>query len=499
VTTQPAWPSAGIGALALTDLLGRWAAADGPLYRLLATRIARLADTAELPAGLRLPAERDLATALSVSRNTVAAAYQLLRDEGMAESRRGAGTRIVPHRTTPAAVHRANGFFAGLLEEAVVEADLSLAAVDCAPQVAAALTDPDSVLDRAERDALTRTPGYFPHGLPDLRIAIASHLTERAGLPAGPSQVLVTTGGQQAVDLLIRSEVLPGQPVAVEDPTFPGALDALHRAGARVIGIPAGEGVDPERLEHVVRTHRPAMVYLIPAHHNPTGLVMATQVRQRVARIAAAYPDTLFVDDMTLAELPLRDGPRIPPLAALGPDVPNLVSVGSLSKLYWGGLRTGWISGSGGLIARLAATKAAADQGSTAFQQAIVAALLSGPHEDIVKWRGEWVRARYDALAGALRASLPGWTWPEPDGGLCLWARLPGEADGADSSAFAQAALRQGVAVVPGRLLSASYRGASYGGAHSGANAFVRLAFTQPPDVLRAAARKLAAIPPPSR
>jgi DNA-binding transcriptional MocR family regulator len=489
VTTQPTWPSASIGALALTDLLGRWAAADGPLYKLLATRIARLADTAELPAGLRLPAERDLAAALSVSRNTVAAAYQLLRDEGMADSRQGAGTRIVPHRTTPAAVHRANGFFAGLLEEAVVEADLSLAAVDCAPQVAAALTDPDSVLDRAERDALISTSGYFPHGLPDLRTAIASHLTERGGLPANPSQVLVTTGGQQAVDLLIRSEVLPGQPVAVEDPTFPGALDALHRAGARVIGIPAGEGVDPERLEHVVRTHRPAMVYLIPTHHNPTGLVMATEARHHVARIAAAYPDTLFVDDMTLAELPLRDGPRIPPLAALGPDqvpIPNLVSVGSLSKLYWGGLRTGWISGSSGLIARLAATKAAADQGSTAFQQAIVASLLRGPHEDIVKWRGEWLRARYDALAGALRASLPGWTWPEPDGGLCLWARLPGEAD---SSAFAQAALRHGVAVVPGRLLSA----------HSGANSFVRLAFTQPPDVLRAAARKLAAIPGPSR
>ena len=219
--TQPTWPSSGIGALALTDLLGRWPAADGPLYRLLATRIARLADTGELPAGLRLPAERDLAVALSVSRNTVAAAYQVLRDEGMAESRQGAGTRIVPHRTTPAAVHRANGFFAGLLEEAVVEADLSLAAVDCAPQVAAALTDPETLLDRAELDALTRTSGYFPHGLPGLRSAIASHLAERLDLPASPSQVIVTTGGQQALDLLIRSEVLPGQPVAVEDPTFP--------------------------------------------------------------------------------------------------------------------------------------------------------------------------------------------------------------------------------------------------------------------------------------
>ena len=230
--------SGGIGAIALADLLGHWPTADGPLYRLLAARIARLADTGELPAGLRLPAERDLATTLSVSRNTVAAAYQLLRDEGMAESRQGAGTRIVPHRTTPAAVHRANGFFAGLLETSALDADLSLAVVDCAPQVAEALTDPASVLDLAGRQAATSTSGYFPLGLPALRTAIASHLTSRLGLPADPAQVIVTTGGQQALDLLIRCEVLPGQPVAVEDPTFPGVLDALYRAGARVIGMP---------------------------------------------------------------------------------------------------------------------------------------------------------------------------------------------------------------------------------------------------------------------
>jgi DNA-binding transcriptional MocR family regulator len=157
-------PPSGIGAVALADLLGHWPAADGPLYRLLATRIARLADSGELPAGLRLPAERDLAVALSVSRNTIAAAYQVLRDEGMAESRQGASSRIVPHRTTAAAVHRANGFFAGLLESSAVEADLSLAAVDCAPQVAAALTDPETMLDRAALDALTRTSGSSPRG-----------------------------------------------------------------------------------------------------------------------------------------------------------------------------------------------------------------------------------------------------------------------------------------------------------------------------------------------
>jgi DNA-binding transcriptional MocR family regulator len=474
-----------IDAHALADLLGRWPAADGPLYRLLAIRIARLADTGELPAGLRLPPERELAAALSVSRNTVAAAYQLLRDEGMAESRQGAGTRIVPHRTTPAAVHRANGFFSGLLENSVVDADLSLAAVDCAPPVAAALADPGSVLGRdflSGASAVTATSGYFPLGLPALRAAIAGHLTDRLGLPSDPAEIIVTTGGQQALDLLIRCEVLPGQPVAVEDPTFPGVLDALYRAGARVIGLPAGAGLDPDRLEHVVRTHRPAMVYLIPTHHNPTGLVMPAGHRRRVARLAAEHPGTLFVDDMTLAELPLGEapGPPPPPLAAFAPRQANLVSVGSLSKLYWGGLRTGWIRASPGLIARAAAAKAAADLGSAAFQQAITAALLNDGHDGIVAWRREWLRARHDALAGALRAALPGWTWPEPRGGLTLWVRA-----GGDTSALAQAALRQGVAVVPGRLLSAS-------GDAGGAGEYLRLAFTQAPDVLARAAPRLA-------
>ncbi len=481
-----------IDAIAMADLLGHWPTADGPLYRLLAARIARLTDTGELPAGLRLPPERDLAAALSVSRNTVAASYQLLRDEGMAESRQGAGTRIVPHRTTPAAVHRANGFFAGLLETSMVDADLSLAAVDCAPQVAAALADPASVVDLAGRRTVTSTSGYFPLGLPALRAAIANHLTGRLGLPADPAQVIVTTGAQQAMDLLIRCEVLPGQPVVVEDPTFPGVLDALYRAGARVIGMPASAGLDPERLEHVVRTHSPAMVYLIPTHHNPTGLVMPAGHRRRAARLAAAHPDTLFVDDMTLAELPLGDNPPPPPLAALGLRQPNLVSVGSLSKLYWGGLRTGWIRASAGLIARVAAAKAAADLGSAAFPQAITAALLNDQHDEIVKWRGEWLRARHGALTEALRASLPEWTWPEPAGGLTLWVRLPGSGP-ADSGAFAQAALRHGVAVVPGRLLSASAGGASGGAGGVGqAGEYLRLAFTQAPDVLARSAVALA-------
>ena len=216
---------------ALADLLGRWPTADGALYRLLAARIGRLADTGELPAGVRLPPERTLAAALAVSRNTVALAYQVLRDEGMAASRQGSGTRLVPHRTTPAAVHRANGFFTGMLSAAPTF-DLSVAAVDCAPQVAAALHDPASVLDESQRVRLTLGTGYYPYGLPELRAAIASMLTAFHGVPTTPGQVLVTTGGQQALDLLLRCEVAPGHPVVTDNPTYPGFIDALYRSGA---------------------------------------------------------------------------------------------------------------------------------------------------------------------------------------------------------------------------------------------------------------------------
>lgn len=223
-------PMARIDAPALVDLLGRWSQADGPLYRLLAARLGRLADSGGLTPGLRLPPERELADALSVSRNTVAMAYQMLRDDGMAESRQGSGTRLVPHRTTPAAVHRANGFFTGMLETSS-GIDLTLAAVDCAPQVAAALDDPSSVLSARERRTLTEGSGYLPYGQPSLRAALADMLTSRHELPTGAERVLLTTGAQQALDLLIRCEVMPGQAAVVRGPDVPRGVRRAATSG----------------------------------------------------------------------------------------------------------------------------------------------------------------------------------------------------------------------------------------------------------------------------
>jgi len=478
--TVPISPEvASISSQALADLLSRWPTEDGPLYRLLAARIGRLADTGELPPGIRLPPERTLASSLSVSRNTVALAYQLLRDDGMAESRQGSGTRLMPHRTTPAAAHRANGFFTSMLE-GVTATDLTMASIECAPAVAAALHDPAALLDSEERTRLVSGTGYHPYGLPALRAAIAWMLTTAHGIPTNPGEVIVTTGAQQAIDLLMRCEVAPGHAVVTEDPTFPGALDSIQRAGARPVGVPPG---DIARLADAVTTHRPALAYLVPSFQNPTGLLMPTAERHEVIELARHHRDVTFIDDLTLADLTLgfTDVPTPPPLAALAPRLPNVVTVGSFSKTYWGGLRTGWVRAPEGIIARLAAAKAAADLGSPPYQQAIVAALVGRQHEEIMKWRLDWLRPRYDALATALTSLLPRWTWTPPAGGLTVWSRLP---DNVDSGAFAQAALRHGVAVIPGRLLSVTADRSSW----------VRLTFTPPPEQLTAAVAALAGI-----
>jgi DNA-binding transcriptional MocR family regulator len=358
--------------------------------------------------------------------------------------------------------------------------------VDCAPQVAAALDDPSSLLSAAERRALTAGTGYLPHGHRELRAVFAALLTSRYGLTTSAEQIVVTTGANQALDLLIRCELVPGQAAVVENPTYPGVLDGLQRAGARLVGVPPG---DAGRLAAAVATHSPALVYLIPTHQNPVGSIMPAEARQSVVALARRHPDVMFIDDVTLAEIALTDASPGVPLAALAPDLPNLVTVGSLSKLYWGGLRTGWVRGPAGLVARVAAAKAAADLGSTAYQQGIVAALIAAQHDSIVTWRRSWAWQRFSALAAGLRSHLPSWTWDVPDGGLTIWARLPDGPGPADSSAFAQAALRRGVAVVPGRLLSTGGSHASE--AHAGGS-HVRLAFTESPERLREGAAALA-------
>jgi len=459
----------------LAERLGRWPAGRGPLPVLLAGRLRRLIDERELPPGEPLPPDRALATALAVGRSTVVAAYDLLRQDGRIVRRRGSGTRVAggepagPRQTTSAAL------FLHLLEPADGVIALACAAPDTPPpEVAEAYARIAPALA-----AITGDIGYYPAGHPVLRRAIAGRYTAR-GIRTGPERILVTGGAQQALSLLARALLAPGDRAIVEAPTYPGALEAFREQAAVPVCLPVGLG----GLTAAARQHRTALAYAVPTFHNPTGSVLSALDRRALVRAATAAGVPL-IEDEVLSDLAFPGVQPPPPLAA---HADTVISVGSLSKNVWGGLRVGWVRAPEALVARLARLLAVHDLGQNAPAQLAAAELL--PRLDALCDRqAAALQARHDHLRAQLGRHLPDWDAPPVPGGQTLWARLPR----GDGTSFAQAALRHGVAILPGSGLDPSGRSEDR----------VRLHFRAPPGQLAEAVRRLAEAwrgyqPPPS-
>jgi DNA-binding transcriptional MocR family regulator len=450
----------------VAEVLGAWTALDGPLHRRLARALRAAVDRAELTAGVALPAERELARTLAVSRGTVAAAYELLKRDGLLDSRQGSGTFVRRHGL-PVGVRRAqaNVVYRGLMEGPSVGIDLASAVLPAADQVLAAA---DAVL-RHDLPLLVKEGGYAPLGLPELRAAVAGWF-DGHGLPTTAGQVLVTTGVQQALALLADLLVRPGDPVLVESPTHPGALDVLRRVGARLVPLRM------DAVEEQVARVRPRLVYVVPTFATPDGRVMGEAARRQLAALAEELRVPVVADEV-LADLAIDPPPPPPFLAAFaGPDAP-LVTVGSASKTFWGGLRVGWLRAPESLVAQLGRMKAIADLGSPLLSQAVTASLLPLAGAAREARRAQLGQGRA-ALAGALRELLPSWAWRLPAGGASLWVRLPA----ADARVLAQRAARHGVWFVPGPSFSPT----------AGHPDHLRLAFVLPPDRLRDGVARLA-------
>lgn len=435
----------------LQSQLGQWSARSGPLYRRLAGALRDGIERGEIEAGTRLPPERSLAQDLAVSRTTVVQAYALLRKDGCLESRQGSGSYV---RRAPAAGSVADWVPPGPVVQ--LKRDPSLAGLAARPGsidlTCACLPPlPDLVEESVAASAAlireaAREHGYSALGLPALRRAIARHL-ERRGLPTTESQVLVTSGAQQAI-ALIGSLFLRRNDVAlVESPTFLGALDAFGALGASLVPLPVGtDGVRLDVLRDAVRQRPARLVYLTPTFHNPTGGSLPAGARGEVARLCEGAHLPL-VEDESLVDIPLEGTPP-PSIAALAPKAPVL-SIGSLSKLFWGGLRIGWIRAPEPVIVRLASLKVASDLGSAMLSQLVAVHLLSRADEVRARRREQVMRQR-DAFASGLRRLLPDWSFALPEGGLSMWVRLPH----GDASELAQVAQRHGVSLLPGPAVS---------------------------------------------
>ncbi len=458
----------------LLQRLDVWSSTDGPLYRRLASALRLAISRGDLTVGEALPPERTLARQLAVSRSTVVAAYEILREEHLLERRQGSGTRI---RSAPP--QRGNGLASNLNRNTLFRR-ITEGPGGTIYLTGAYLLEPGGLPEHAVRALgddllrLSESSGYSPLGYMPLREAIAQHLSRR-GVSTSPEQVLVTAGAQQAIYMAACLFVQRGDSVLVENPTYPGALDAFTAVGGRLVGLRTRRsGVDltslAEHLTHVA----PRLVYLIPSYQNPVGGVLGEQGRRALADLVQQHQVALLDDDSLSGLSMVGDPPA--PVAAFAPNAP-ILTINSLSKLFWAGLRVGWIRAPEPIITQLARLKAVTDLGG-ALPSQVIATRLIGEYDEIRLARRPVIAKRLELVTQLLSELLPGWTWDPPLGGLCLWARLPY----GSATEFAQVALRSGVSIVAGSVASCD----------GSFDDHLRLPFGHRPEVLEEGIHRLA-------
>lgn len=295
------------------------------------------------------------------------------------------------------------------------------------------------------------TEGYEP-----LRTQLAHFMQTKGVKQIEPQGLIVTTGSQQALDLLGKTMISPGDKVIVEGPTFLATIQCFRLYGADLVTAPVdAHGVQTDKLEQLIERHKPKLVYLIPTFGNPSGATLTRERRIKVLELAKKYK-TLIVEDDPYGDLYFGEAPP-PSILALSGEVPGsrdwVAHCGSLSKVLSPGLRVGWMIGSPELLAKATMCKQFSDAHTSTFAQATAAQYLKSGRMPATLARvrqvyAERAHAMGDALARDLGEAIE---FTRPNGGLFFWARLTG-ANGKvkDAGELAKRAIEKGVAFVPG-------------------------------------------------
>jgi DNA-binding transcriptional MocR family regulator len=443
-------------------LLGEY---EPPAYRGIADGFRRLIADGRIPVGSRLPSERDLTAALGVSRTTVTRAYSLLVEQAYALARQGSGTIAA----LPAARGHRGDHLLGPVDGSGDALDLTCAAPMSPTGIAEAY---EAAV--AELPSYLPGTGYYPTGLPALQEALAQRYTDR-GLPTAPGQIVVTAGALAGVAVAARALTSTGDRVLVESPTYPNAIATLQRAGARLAGVDVdANGWDVETLTAALKQVGPRAAYLIPDFHNPTGALLPADDRAAVAAALRATRTPAIVDE-SMVDLSLEDLVLPPPFASFAWDT---ITVGSASKGFWGGLRVGWLRVPEPRSAAVIASRLSLDLGAPVLEQLVLLQLLARA-DDVLRERRDGLRMSRDALADALHRELPEWRVPVPAGGLCLWVELPEPV----SSTLTAVAEQHEVLLASGPSFAPE----------GGLERYLRLPFTQSPELLLAAVPRLRA------
>ncbi|MBF6175445.1 PLP-dependent aminotransferase family protein [Nocardia blacklockiae] len=485
-----------ISAATLTRDLGRWRQDDSgarpadpetdagtsaarrtsrPAYLALAESIRLLIHDGRAPLGVALPSERDLATTLGVSRTTVTSAYALLRENGYLISRQGSRSTVaLPAGIKHDGTKPARSILAMMSPGELPTIDLTYAAMSAPPEMSEAYSTALQGLP-----IYLGTHGMDPVGVLPLREAIARRYTER-GLPTEPEQILVTLGAQHGLRLLLNVLTAPAERVLIDHPTYPNAIEAIRDVGARPVPVPLrperpGAAWDLDGIRSAARQTAASTAYLVPDFNNPTGLLMNADSRAELAAIARETRMTVIVDESMVDQQ--LEGENPPPVAAFARG-PEIVTIGSASKSFWGGLRVGWVRANQSLITKLLGTRSTVDLGTPVMDQLATVYLLEHA-ETILARRRDQLRSRRATLLDALAEELPDWRAVPGVGGMSLWVQLPAPV----STALAATAPNHGV------LLAAGPRF----GVQGAFERFLRLPFTQEESELRLGVKAVAA------
>lgn len=426
---------------------GRTAAAVEEIERRIASR--------QLVTGARLPSVRGFAKSMGISPSTVVEAYERLAAAGFIRSRPGSGF-YVAQATAPFQI----GDIGPRVDRAVDPLWISRQALEERPDLVKPGCGwlppdwlPQAALQRALKSLARRNDAALcdydsPLGLPALRQLLARRMLDR-GIPADPGGILLTESGTQAIDLLCRFFLEPGDVVVVDDPCYFNFHALLRAHRARVVGVPmTPQGPDPDAFARICATENPRLYITIAGMHNPTGATLSPPTAHHIVRTAAEAGITIIEDDI-FGDLENRPQPRLAAIDGLN----RVVTIGSFSKTLSASVRCGYIAARRDWLDGLTDLKIATGfSASRLSAELVLHTLMDGSYRRHL----EQLKLRLaKAMNGtAIRARQLGMTpWLEPEAGLFLWCRLP---DGHLAAEIARASLAEGIVLAPGDAFSPS-------------------------------------------
>ncbi|MGG3800917.1 PLP-dependent aminotransferase family protein [Metabacillus fastidiosus] len=432
-----------------------------PIYKQIVEYIEQGISLGLFPADSLLPSERKLAQELDVNRSTIVAAYEELKSLGIVERKKGSGTRVstdiwgISHKRIPNwGRYVEDGSFLPnlpLVQQIRSEVQnrklINLASGELSPS----LMPNDQFRNILSSQPFIENLGYdHPQGNELLRETITSHVKQFKNIETTASSILITSGAQQALHLIVECLLKPGDAVAIEDPSYCYSLPIFQSAGLRTFLLPVDkDGINPEDLLSLHKKHRIRMVFLNPDHQNPTGTVLHLSRRKRILELSIELGIPLVEDDPY--SLTSYNGEVNPTLKSMDYNE-NVLYISSLSKIVASGLRIGWIIGPEQVIQRLADAKQQVDFGHSVFPQWVANEFLGSEyfttHIDTIRAQLE---LRKHTITSSLREFLGNKVeFFTPAGGIHLWCKID---PSINEYLILNESMKNGIAFVPGSIL----------------------------------------------